>query len=144
MLWLSLFRAVWLNSRLETIRKRAARAACLIKMPIQSRDCHVVLCIIDGIRLCFQIRLYYFSNMNPFLLLALSLNTVYISHFVDKRTPLSINHDCLQPSPSINLPMDEGSSNSLGSDAQHRLAPASNIRFRSKRSWFSRRRIRRF
>lgn len=84
MLGFSLFLAVWLDSRLETIRKRASRAACLIKMLVQSRDCHVILCIM-GIRLCFPIRLYYFSKMNPFSLLALSLNTVvHISHFVDK------------------------------------------------------------
>lgn len=84
MLGLSLFLAVIrLDSRLETIRKRASRAACLIKMLVQSRDFHVILCIM-GIRLCFPIRLYYFSNMNPFSLLALSLNTVHISHFVDK------------------------------------------------------------
>lgn len=81
MLGFSLFLAVWLDSRLETIRKRASRAACLIRMLVQSRDYHVTMHIMN-IRLCFPIRLYYISN--PFSLPAFSLNTVRVSHSVDK------------------------------------------------------------
>jgi len=54
------------------LSERASRVACLIKMLVQSRDCHMML--------CFPIRLYYFSNMNPFSLLALSLNCIYFTY----------------------------------------------------------------